>query len=67
VFIFVCSFTIVLVQPDVQNTVISEIDHVSSVTVTFTFPELALLIDTKLLHVGISVMNRQFGNWIDTN
>jgi len=36
-------------------------------TFTFTFPELALVIDNKLLHAGIYVMNLHFGNWTDTN
>lgn len=33
----------------VRNMVISKIDPVSSMTVTFTLPELALVIDTILL------------------
>jgi len=57
----------VSVQLDVQNMVIREFDHVSSMTVTITFVELAPVIDNTLLHVGIYVMNRQFGKWTHTD
>jgi hypothetical protein len=56
----------VSVQFDVQKMVISEVDRVSSMTVTFTFAELALVIDNTLLRAGIYVMNRRFANWTDT-
>jgi hypothetical protein len=36
-------FSEVSVQLDVHNMVISEVDHVSSMPVTFTFPELPLV------------------------
>jgi hypothetical protein len=63
----VCVRIQVSVQPLVHNMVISEVDHVSSTSVTFMFPELALVIDNRLLHVGIYVMNRHSGNWTDTS
>jgi hypothetical protein len=47
-------FSDVSVQLDVQNMVISETDHVSSMAVTFTLSELALVIDTELLHMYLS-------------
>jgi hypothetical protein len=55
------------VQRDIHNMENNEIDHVLSMTVTFTFRELALVIDNKLLHIGSYVMNRHFRNWMDTN
>jgi hypothetical protein len=55
--------TDVLVQLDAQTVVIKH--HVSSTTVKFTFHETALLIDTKLTHVGVYVTNRHIGNWTD--
>jgi hypothetical protein len=45
--------------------VISEIDHLSSMTATFTFLEIALVIDTRLLHVGICILNGHFCHWTD--
>jgi hypothetical protein len=47
-------FTDVLVHLDVHNMVISEINHVSSMTVTLTFPKLALGIDDEVSPVAQS-------------
>jgi hypothetical protein len=40
------------VQLDRQDIVFDEIDQSSSITVTFTFLELALVIDKKVLDIG---------------
>jgi hypothetical protein len=50
------------VQLDIHNMATGEIDHVSSVVVTFTFPKLSLVINTELLQVVVYAMNSPFGN-----
>jgi hypothetical protein len=50
-----CSVLNVSVQFDVHNMVISEIDYIPCMNVTATFHELSLVIDTKLLHIGLYV------------
>jgi hypothetical protein len=50
------------VQLDVHNVVINEINYVSSMIASFTFPELVLKKDTKLLEVVICAMIRLFDN-----
>jgi hypothetical protein len=46
--------------------VVSEIDHVSSMIASFTFPKRALLIDTKLLQLYLCY-EQALDNWTETN
>jgi hypothetical protein len=58
--------THVSVQFHVHHMVKSEMGYVSCMNATGTFPELTLVINTKLLRVFIYVSIGYFSNWTDT-